>query len=76
MKNDYTYDYNGKIMTIVGFKPDNLPKLPENPNKENSIKFKISDLLNNQALRRVKKKLKKQQSPISDLLKLELNNSN
>ena len=46
-------------MAIVGFKPDNLPKLPENPNKENSMKFKISDLLNNQAFRRVKKKPKK-----------------
>ena len=47
MKNDYTYDYNGKIMAIVGLKADNLPRLPENPNKENTMKFKISELLNN-----------------------------
>jgi hypothetical protein len=45
-------------MAIVGFKPDNLPRLPENPNKENSMKFKISDILNNSNLRRVKKKPK------------------
>ena len=28
-------------MAIVGFKPDNLPRLPENPKKENSMEFNI-----------------------------------
>ena len=43
-------------MAIVGFKPDNLPRLPENPKKENSMKFKISEILNTQTVRRAKKK--------------------
>jgi len=64
MKSDYTYDFNGKIMAIAGFNPDNLPKLP--PNRENSIRFKFSDLLNNQALRHFKKNSKKNTTQFSE----------